>query len=167
MSNVLNTLLIPPILGLIYLIIFPSIPKSPKVLPDTYNDDQYNWIPAKHPDVACYSKYGPKELAKFDGKDGGRICLAIMKIGRDGKVPEGGKGERTVFDVSNGRNFYGPGESCMTVLYNADRSLPLIVTVLHLTFHALQTACTEISPAETPLEEWPSSHLTTVRLSCD
>ena len=115
MSNVLNTLLIPPILGLIYLIVWPSYPKTPEILPDTYAEDQYNWIPAKHPEVACFQKFGPKELSKFDGKDGGRICLAIMRIGRDGKVPDGGKGERTVFDVSNGRNFYGPGESCIVL----------------------------------------------------
>jgi hypothetical protein len=37
-------------------------------------------------------------------KDGGKILLAIMNTGRKGE-----KLERTVFDVSAGRTFYGPG----------------------------------------------------------
>ena len=81
----------------------------PTKLPDTYSEDEYNWMPAKHPDVLCHRKCTAKELEKLDGKLGSRICLAIMRVGRNGEVPEGGKGERTVFDVSNGRNFYGPG----------------------------------------------------------
>lgn len=40
-----------------------------------------------------FKHYTPKTLEKFDGKDGGKILLAI---------------DRHVFDVSNGRNFYGP-----------------------------------------------------------
>ena len=111
-SNPLNTLLLTPILYLVYKIIFPSRPVSSKTLPSEYNPEVYNWLPASHPPTICYKRFGPKELSKYDGKgvgaEGGRILLAIMRIGRDGKLPLG-KVERTVFDVSNGRNFYGPG----------------------------------------------------------
>jgi membrane-associated progesterone receptor component len=116
LSNPLNALLVPPILYLVYLIIRPAAPKTPAVLPDKYSEDEYNWLPAKHPDVVCYQKFSPAELVRYDGKDGGRICLAIYRVDRSGKIAPGGKGERTVFDVSAGRNFYGPGEwsSCMS-----------------------------------------------------
>ncbi len=57
-----------------------------------------------------WRRYTAKGMSVFDGKDGGRILLSILKVGRDGKVPvDGKKGERTVFDVSSGRGFYGPG----------------------------------------------------------
>ncbi|KAK1925424.1 cytochrome b5 [Papiliotrema laurentii] len=112
LSNPLNTLLIPPILYLLYLVLFPAHPQSPTKLPTEYSPDEYNWLPAQHPPVTCYKRFGPRELSKYDGKgqgpEGQRILLAIMRIGRDGKVPQAGKIQRTVFDVSNGRNFYGP-----------------------------------------------------------
>jgi membrane-associated progesterone receptor component len=111
LSNPLNVLLIPPILYLAYRLVFPSWPSKLHSIPDSYSEDQYNWLPAKHPEVLCYQKYNPSDLAKHHGKDGGRILLAIMRIGRDGKVPAGGKAERTVFDVTTGRSFYGPGKS--------------------------------------------------------
>ncbi|GFZ45565.1 hypothetical protein JCM24511_03293 [Saitozyma sp. JCM 24511] len=96
LSNPLNLLLIPPILYLAFRI----------VVPGEYDADVYNWMPAKHPEVIVHRKYTAAELAELDGKDGGRILLAIMRVGRDGKVSKGL--ERTVFDVSNGRSFYGP-----------------------------------------------------------
>jgi membrane-associated progesterone receptor component len=109
LSNPLNLLLIPPILYLAFRIVFPSHPPSTKVVPGEYDADVYNWMPAKHPEVIVHRKYTASELAELDGKGGGRILLAIMRVGRDGKVSKGL--ERTVFDVSNGRSFYGPGES--------------------------------------------------------
>ena len=108
LSNPLNIILIPPILYLVYLIILPSPPISPSSLPTEYDPDVYNWMPGKHPTVLLHTEFSVKELSAFDGKDGGRICLAIMRVGRDGKV--GKEKERTVFDVSMGRGFYGPGE---------------------------------------------------------
>jgi cytochrome b involved in lipid metabolism len=42
-----------------------------------------------------FKTYTPKTLVPFDGNDGGRILLAINGI---------------VFDVTAGRNFYGPSE---------------------------------------------------------
>ncbi|CAE6499454.1 unnamed protein product [Rhizoctonia solani] len=61
-------------------------------IPTSYNES-YNWKPAKHPNCTVWKKYTPKTLEPFSGRDGGQILLAI-----DGKV----------FDVTNGRNFYGP-----------------------------------------------------------
>ncbi|ELU42656.1 Cyt-b5 domain-containing protein [Rhizoctonia solani AG-1 IA] len=62
-------------------------------VPSSYNES-YNWKPAKHPSCTVWKKYTPVSLQPFSGRDGGQILLAI-----DGKV----------FDVTNGRNFYGPG----------------------------------------------------------
>lgn len=112
LSNPLNLLLIPPILYLVFRIVFPSLPTPSSVVPNTYVSDVYNWMPAKHAGVILYRKYTPQELARYDGKDGGRILLAIMRVGRDNKIT--GTEERTVFDVSNGRNFYGPGKPVST-----------------------------------------------------
>jgi membrane-associated progesterone receptor component len=116
-QNPINALLIPPILYLLSLIIYPSHPsssssspnsKDTQALPSTYDPAVYNWLPAKHPDVLVYKKYTPKELAVYDGKEsqGGRILLAIQRV----------KGERTVFDVGSGRGFYGPG-TCLSQVW--------------------------------------------------
>ncbi|KAG9089957.1 hypothetical protein FRC07_012220, partial [Ceratobasidium sp. 392] len=59
----------------------------------TSHNESYNWKPAKHPPCTVWKKYTPQTLEPFSGRDGGQILLAI-----DGKV----------FDVTNGRNFYGP-----------------------------------------------------------
>lgn len=50
-------------------------------------------MPKAHPPTVLYRIYTPKTLEPFSGKDGGRILLAI---------------NGTVFDVTAGRNFYGP-----------------------------------------------------------
>jgi len=64
----------------------------PKTLPSEHSKG-YNWIPATHPDVFVFKTYTPKTLEPFTGKDGSKILLAI---------------DRKVFDVTAGRNFYGP-----------------------------------------------------------
>ena len=112
LSNPLNVLLLPPILYVIYLIIFPT-PSLPTRRPHLYSEEHYNWLPDRHPDVACYKKYTAKDLYPFNGQnakeqDGGRILLAIMRT-RQGVFQE-----RTVFDVSAGRTFYGPGTQRLT-----------------------------------------------------
>jgi membrane-associated progesterone receptor component len=108
LSNPLNLLLIPPILYTLYLIIFPT-PTRPTKIPRLYAEEHYNWLPAKHPDVICFKQYTPLELQENNGSGEARILLAILRLGRDGKVPAKEKQERTVFDVSAGRGFYGPG----------------------------------------------------------
>src|ERR1700761_4621875 len=75
-------------------IIFPSV-KVPEKVPTEYNDS-YTWLPANHPPTVLYKIFTPKTLEPFSGKDGGRILLSI-------------KG--TVFDVTAGRSFYGPGHN--------------------------------------------------------
>lgn len=108
LSNPLNLILLPPILYLIYRRFVPSLPSAPSVLPNKYDENTYNWMPERHPDVLCHKAFTPADLADLDGiKSGGRICLAIMRVGRDGKMSKDTK--RTVFDVTAGSSFYGPG----------------------------------------------------------
>jgi membrane-associated progesterone receptor component len=53
-------------------------------------------MPKSHPPTVLFKVYTPKTLEPFNGKDkDGRILLAIDGI---------------VFDVTAGRNFYGPSE---------------------------------------------------------
>jgi membrane-associated progesterone receptor component len=109
LSNPLNICLIPPILYLLYLIIFPT-PTRPTKTPHLYAEEHYNWMPDRHPDVSCYKKYTAKQLQPFNGlnekeENGGKILLAIMKTGGDGKMLE-----RSIFDVTAGKTFYGPGQ---------------------------------------------------------
>lgn len=116
LSNPLNLALIPPLIYLIYRQFLPSAPKptDPSApLPNQYDADVYNWMPEKHPSSICYKKYTPLELARFDGKattGENRILLAIIDVGRQGKIRPGLV--RTVFDVTAGASFYGPGRSC-------------------------------------------------------
>lgn len=88
----LNTVLSLVILYYLRNIIFPTV-KTPDVVPTDYNNS-YSWRPKDHPPTVIYQKYTPKTLEKYNGKDDPRILLAI-------------KG--TVFDVTQGRSFYGPG----------------------------------------------------------
>jgi membrane-associated progesterone receptor component len=99
----LSSTLIPSLLSLaplylIYTIVFPPLLPlfSPSNSPPSSHAEGYNWIPLKAQECLVLKDYSPKTLEPFDGKDGGRILLAI-------------KGQ--VFDVSKGRGFYGPGQS--------------------------------------------------------
>ncbi|ODN84591.1 hypothetical protein L202_00507 [Cryptococcus amylolentus CBS 6039] len=105
LNNPLNLLLIPPILYLAYRVFVPADLAEEEPVTE-YTPDQYNWLPAKHPDVLCHKKYTPQELSKYDGVKTQRILLAIMRVGDDGKLNP--NGERTVFDVTAGKTFYGP-----------------------------------------------------------
>ena len=89
----INLLLVPPIAYYIYSLAFPDTSVRSGI---TEWREGYSWRPAQHPPTVLFKRYSPKTLAPFDGKDGARILLAI-------------KG--TVFDVSAGRGFYGPGKS--------------------------------------------------------
>ncbi|GJN91383.1 hypothetical protein Rhopal_004404-T1 [Rhodotorula paludigena] len=76
----------------------PPDPPAPYGLPASPADGFYNWRPARHPDALRWRTWTPQRLRAFDGTDpahdGGRILFAIR---------------RKVYDVSSGRNFYGPG----------------------------------------------------------
>ena len=87
-----NTALLIYILYSVQKIIFPSV-STPKVAPHEFKQG-YSWMPKSHPPTVLFKTYTPKTLAPFDGKNSGRILLAINGI---------------VFDVTAGRNFYGPG----------------------------------------------------------
>jgi len=73
-------------------IIFPKV-SPPSETPNDYNKS-YSWMPKSHPPTVIFETFTPKTLAKFDGKDDGRVLLAI---------------NGTVFDVTAGKSFYGPG----------------------------------------------------------
>lgn len=64
---------------------------QPRTFPKT--PIQYNWKPDKYPDVLVWRTYTPLELKDFDGTKGSKILFAVNRI---------------IYDVSSGRNFYGP-----------------------------------------------------------
>jgi len=72
-------------------LVLPSV-SVPKTLPSEHSKG-YNWMPASHPEVSVFKTYTPKTLEPFNGQGGVKILLAI---------------DRKVFDVTSGRNFYGP-----------------------------------------------------------
>lgn len=87
----INTALFVYILYSVQRIIFPSV-SSPKNIPNEFKAG-YSWMPKTHPPTVLFKTYTAKTLEPFNGTDGGRILLAIKGI---------------VFDVTTGRNFYGP-----------------------------------------------------------
>lgn len=88
-----NTALFLYILYSVQKIVFPPINK-PTTIPTEFKNG-YSWRPKVHPPTVLSKVYTPKTLEPFSGLDGGRILLAIKGI---------------VFDVTQGRNFYGPSE---------------------------------------------------------
>jgi len=93
LSHPVNTALLLYILYLLQRILFPStsIPRKPP----TEFKAGYSWMPRTHAPALLFQMYTPLTLAKFSGNDGGRILLAIAG---------------TVFDITTGRGFYGPGK---------------------------------------------------------
>lgn len=87
-----NTALFLYILYAVQRIIFPPISK-PATVPNEFKAG-YSWLPKAHPPAVLFKVYTPKTLEPFNGRDNERILLAINGI---------------VFDVTAGRNFYGPG----------------------------------------------------------
>lgn len=88
-----NTALLLYILYTVQRMLFPPT-KLPESTPDQFKL-AYSWMPKQHPPTMLYKIYTPKTLEPFNGRDGARILLAIDGI---------------VFDVTAGRNFYGPGK---------------------------------------------------------
>lgn len=95
LSNPINTALLLYILYSVQRIIFPPVSRPSNPVPSEFKSG-YTWLPKSHPPTVLFKDYTPKTLAPFDGKDGGRILLAI---------------NGTVFDVTAGRSFYGPGKA--------------------------------------------------------
>ncbi|TFY81679.1 hypothetical protein EWM64_g2332 [Hericium alpestre] len=96
LSTPVNTALLVYLLYVVQRILVPrsSLPKRDEA--PTEFKKGYSWMPKSHPPVLVFTQYTPKSLVKYNGVDpegGGRILLAI---------------QGTVFDVTAGRNFYGP-----------------------------------------------------------
>jgi membrane-associated progesterone receptor component len=52
------------------------------------------YIPAKHPEVLVFKNYTPADLLPYNGQNDTRILMGV---------------NGSVYDVTQGRNFYGPG----------------------------------------------------------
>ena len=96
----------------------------------------YTWSPKTHPPTVLFKTYTPKTLQPFNGVDNPRILLAI---------------NGTVFDVSAGRNFYGPSESFKLRLSH------------QLLIQFRQMECTETLRVVMLLAEWQSNPSIRVR----
>ncbi|KAJ3557056.1 hypothetical protein NP233_g11836 [Leucocoprinus birnbaumii] len=101
-----NTALFIYILYSVQRILFPSVTKRSSSSGDSSSPVPtragipnefkagYSWMPKSHPPTVLFKLYTPKSLEPFNGNEkDGRILLAINRI---------------VFDVTAGRNFYGP-----------------------------------------------------------
>ena len=106
-TNPLNILLLLALMYIIVPLVRPASPTSSRWTPTVAEarshlaapSDRYTYLPPSHPDTVEWTKYTPRTLAVYDGtgtddQDGSRILLAI---------------NRKVFDVTKGKNFYGPG----------------------------------------------------------
>lgn len=106
-SNPLNLILLLVVLYVLIPLVRPASPHSSRWTPtlaearshQSAPSDRYTFLPPNHPDTIEWTKYTPRTLAVYDGTGSGdevgsRILLAI---------------NRKVFDVTKGKNFYGPG----------------------------------------------------------
>ena len=91
LSLPVNTALLLYILYCVQRIIFPSN-AIPKKVPHEFKEG-YSWMPKSHPPTLLFQTFTPRTLAPYNGQDGKRILLAIKGV---------------VYDVTAGRNFYGP-----------------------------------------------------------
>ncbi|KAG8804210.1 hypothetical protein FRC16_011069 [Serendipita sp. 398] len=96
----LNTVFVASICYSLFKVVWPSV-ELPAKLP-TEHTQAYNWMPPKHQNTTVFRTYTPKTLEPFHGRDGGPILLAI---------------DRNVFDVTKGKNFYGPGITVSDGMY--------------------------------------------------
>lgn len=93
LSTPVNTALLLYIIYTVQRILFPTN-KVPQIVPTEFKNG-YSWMPKSHPPTLLFKTYTPKTLEPFNGEEGKRILLAISGI---------------VYDVTAGRNFYGPSE---------------------------------------------------------
>jgi membrane-associated progesterone receptor component len=93
LAHPINTALLLYILYLVQRVLVPST-SNPRSAPTEFKAG-YSWKPRAHAPALLFQTYTPRTLAKYSGHDNGRILLAITG---------------TVFDVTAGRGFYGPGE---------------------------------------------------------
>ena len=98
-------------------------------------------MPRTHAPSVLFTKYTPRSLAKFSGLDGGRILLAIAG---------------TVFDVTAGRGFYGPGEHSLSLRFLQQQKV---------TDKPLKMVCTGILRGGTHRGVWRNNRLILARLA--
>jgi hypothetical protein len=94
--NNLNLVLCFVVLYLIYSILPASQVQYDDELP--IKPTKYNWRPKSHPFAHTWTTFTTESLAKYDGSataPDGRILFALR---------------RKVYDVTLGKNFYGPGQ---------------------------------------------------------
>lgn len=97
LSSPLNSILA-TLLAFALLSLFPVTPSAPQPweLPPAPGK-LYNWRPAKHDRPQKWEQFTPTQLAIFDGnQEGGKVLIAVR---------------RKVYDVTQGKSFYGPGQS--------------------------------------------------------
>ena len=93
LSTPINTALLLYILYTVQRILVPSNSVSKTIATEFKNG--YSWMPKSHPPTLLFKTYTPKTLQPFNGEEGKRILLAISGV---------------VYDVTAGRNFYGPSK---------------------------------------------------------
>jgi len=137
LSHPVNTALLLYILYLLQRILFPStsIPRTP---PSEFKAG-YSWMPRSHAPALLFTTYTPRTLTKCSGNNGGRILLAIAG---------------TVFDVTAGRGFYGPGEYTLP-LFPGQRLRRLTTS---------KTGCMETLRGGMHRGVWRNSHLIPARI---
>jgi hypothetical protein len=133
-STPINTSLLLYILYSAYNTLWPST-AQPASVPAEFSLG-YTWMPKSHPPTVTFRVYTPRTLAPFNGGDGGRILLAIKGV---------------VFDVTAGRDFYGPSERFLVRCF-----------VGGLLMGCGQWACMETLRGETRRGLWRSSPLISV-----
>merc|ERR1711939_408281 len=96
--NPANIVLIAVLLYLVQPIIAtfsPEQPASGKRIPTSHLEG-YSWMPEAHPPAIVWKEYTPRTLRPFDGNGSPDAPILFAIRGK-------------VYDVSSGRNFYGPG----------------------------------------------------------
>lgn len=115
--NLVDIILVIALAYITFTLLFPAIRPRIKPAPQ-HGPGSYHFQPTTHPECLVYKTYTPSNLVKFDGKGvnkNGRLLLAIerrMKA-KDASQSRGWtevRLERTVFDVTSGASFYGPGK---------------------------------------------------------
>jgi hypothetical protein len=132
-STPLNTALLLYILFSAYRIVIPPLAShQPHSIPNEFKAG-YTWMPRAHAPTVLFRTYTPRTLAQFDGRDGGRILLAI---------------QGTVLTSRPGETFTGPVSHYTHT--HADRP--------HSDVIRGQTACMATLRGATHHAAWRSSH---------
>ncbi|GAA5831752.1 hypothetical protein JCM3766R1_005005 [Sporobolomyces carnicolor] len=92
------------VLVIVLISLVPSTPTVPTYPLATTPNVSYNYRPLHDAPSIKWERYTPRELAKFDGKNS---AAADGQRGHDSRILFAIR--RKVYDVTSGKNFYGPG----------------------------------------------------------